>query len=287
MFVISAATGRVGTAIVEALLSRGVPVRALVRQEQAARVWRGRGAEAAVADLRDEAALTEAIDGARGFFTLMPFDLFVADLDAYAHEVSESVASAVRRARVPHTVMLSSGGADLEQGTGPIRGLHLMEQALRGSGTTLTALRSGHFQEKFTDVLESARHEGVYPVFASSADVPLPMVATEDIAQVAVEELLAGPRHSESVDLVGPAYTEREVAEALGGVLGRRLEVVTIPEAGWAGALGDAGFAPHIARSLAELYAADEQGLLRPRGDRSVRVSTELPVTIRKVLASV
>lgn len=286
MFVVSGATGRVGTAVAEQLLREGDSVRVVVRREEAARSWRERGAEAAVADLRDEAALTAALDGAQGFFALMPFDLTVPDLDAYAREVSESVAAAVRSAGVPHTVMLSSGGADLSEGTGPIRGLHLMEQALLGSGTILTALRSGHFQEKFTDVLEPARNEGVFPVFAASADVALPMVATADIARVAVEELRVGPRGPESVDLVGPSYTEREVAQLLGQGLGRELSVVTIPEAGWPGALADAGFAPNIAESLAELYAADEQGRLGPRGDRSVRVTTELPATIDKVLRS-
>ncbi|MDO5635012.1 MAG: NmrA family NAD(P)-binding protein [Micrococcus sp.] len=287
MYVISGANGRVGAAVAEQLLRNGAPVRVVVRREEVARAWCERGAQAAIADLRDEACLTAALDGAQGFFTLMPFDLTAPDLDAYARDVSESVAGAVSAARVQHTVMLSSGGADLPEGTGPIRGLHVMEQALRGTNTTLTALRSGHFQEKFTDVLEPARQEGIFPVFADSADVALPMVATGDIAKVAAEELLAGPRSSEAVDLVGPSYTERQVANLLGERLGRELHVVTVPEAGWPGALADAGFAPHIAESIAELYAADQAGRLGPRGDRAVHVHTPIDETVDKVLSSV
>ena len=181
--------------------------------------------------------------------------------------------------------MLSSGGADLSEGTGPILGLHHMEQALAQTGTVLIALRPGHFQEKFGDVLGAVMHEGIFPVFASSADTPLPMVATRDIAGIAVQELLADAQSSEAVDIVGPEYTERQVAESLGNALGKPLEVVTIPEPGWMDALLKAGFTPHIAESLTDLYRADEQKRLGPRGDRSIRVTTDIDTTVQHVLA--
>lgn len=60
-----------------------------------------------------------------------------------------------------------------------------MEAALKSTGTVLSALRSGHFQEKLADVLDTARESGIYPVFAGSADVPIPMVATADLGAVA------------------------------------------------------------------------------------------------------
>jgi uncharacterized protein YbjT (DUF2867 family) len=287
MFVISGATGRVGSAVATGLLEAGHPVRALVRRAAAAAGWQARGAQAAVVDLRDAEALTAALEGASAFFAMMPFDLSATDLDAYAQDVVDAVASAVKASGVAHTVMLSSGGADLTEGTGPIIGLHWMEEALGRTGTTLTALRACHFQEKVGDVLEPARHEGIFPVFASTADAPVPMVATRDIAAVAVEELLAGPTRSETVDIVGPSYTEREVAAVLGRELGRDLHVVTIPEPGWHGALTDAGFAPTIAASLCELYRADEQGRLGPRGDRSVHASTDLAATLKAMLDTV
>ncbi|MFB9073253.1 NAD(P)H-binding protein [Citricoccus parietis] len=287
MFVISGATGRVGSAVAAGLLEAGHPVRVIVRRVTAAQDWQDRGAQAAVVDLRDSDGLAAALEDATAFFAMMPFDLATDDLPAYEQEVVASVAAAVQASGVAHTVMLSSGGADLPEGTGPIVGLHRMEQALGQTGTTLTALRPGHFQEKVGDVLEPARHEGVYPVFSSTADAPLPMNATRDIAVVAVQELLAGPRGSEVVDIVGPSYTEREVAVALGRALGHDLQVVTIPEPGWAGALQDAGFAPNIAASLSELYQADEEGRLGPRGDRSVQVSTDLAATLQGMLAGV
>ena len=291
MYVIAGATGRVGGAAARRLLEDGAEVRVLVRTQDAARVWEARGAEARVLDLGDRSALADACRGAEGLFVLLPFDLTADDLDVHADALDvhadalvASVAGAVDDAGVAHVVMLSSGGADLEAGTGPIAGLHRLERALR-SATTLTALRSGHFQEKVADVLGPASTDGVYPVLASSADRPLPMGATADVGRVAAELLLAPGRTSEVVDVLGPEHTEREVAGCLGGLLGRELHVAVVPAEGWEATLAGAGFPAHVAASLAELYRADEDGLLAPRGDRTIRVTTPLEATLARVLA--
>ena len=98
--------------------------------------------------------------------------------------------------------MLSAAGADLSAGTGPIvGGLHDLEEALRSTGTVVSAVRPGHFQEKVSDVLDAARYEGIYPVFAESADVPKPAVVTAYIGAVMAQVLLAPPRRSETIDL--------------------------------------------------------------------------------------
>lgn len=286
MYVVAGATGRVGSETAKNLLVADAEVRVLVRQQADATLWEAQGAEARIAALHDRAALGAALEGSSGFFVLLPFDLTVDDLDVHADTLITSIAGAVTDQQVPHVVLLSAGGADLAEGTGPITGLHRLEQALLASGTTLTALRSGHFQEKIGDVIGVARDSGVYPVFANSAEVARPMVATRDIGAVAAQALLSPPETSEMVDIIGPAYTERDVAAALGNVLGQELQVATIPDDAWAGVLVDTGLPPHIAEGLAELYRADERGLLAPRGDRSIRVTTTLETTIGRLLAA-
>lgn len=286
MYVIAGVTGRVGSATADSLLAAGAKVRVLVRRPADGPHWQNQGADVRTAALDDRAALGAALEGCTGFFVLLPFDLTVENLDAHADRLIAAIAGAVADQRVPHVVMLSSGGADLAEGTGPITGLHRLEQALLATGTTLTALRSGHFQEKVTDVIDSARDGGIYPVFASSADTPVPMVATSDIGQVVARTLQAPPATSESVDLIGPAYSEREVAAMLGDALGRELHVATLPEDAWPAVLRDAGFPPHVAASLAELYRADGHGLLAPRGDRGIRVTTTLDATLARLLAA-
>ncbi|MEU4694090.1 NmrA family NAD(P)-binding protein [Actinoplanes sp. NPDC023714] len=269
MYAITGVTGHVGGATIRALREKGAPVRSVSRRE---------------ADLADTAALTKAFDGCDGAFVLLPT---VPPFTGAAHrEIAGSIVAAVRDSGLPHTVLLSSWGADLAGGTGPIRWLHELENGLRDTGTTLTAIRSPHFQEKVETVLEAATGVGVYPVFGASADVPIPMVATRDIGAVAARALTGPPASSEIVVLEAPEYTERQVAEALGERLGKQLQVVTIPREGWLGALTAAAVPPVLAAELVALHEAAEDGLLQPRGDRTVRCATEITETLRTVLGA-
>ncbi|TDE14937.1 NAD(P)H-binding protein [Jiangella asiatica] len=293
MYAIIGATGHVGGATARELLAAGAPVRVVVRDEVNGQDWKTRGAEVAVADLADQEALSAAFAGCRGVFAMLPTSPTTTDAeqrrlaDTLAAAVADRVAAAAAAGEpVTHVVMLSSVGADLADGTGPVRWLHHLEDRLRATGTVLTAIRSSHFQEKVEDVLGAAIDAGIYPVFGDVADMPTPLIATRDVGAVAAQSLLAPPSASEVVDLDGPHYTERQVAEKLGALLGTELRVVTIPRLGWISALTDAGLPAPLAAEIAELHLAGERGLLRPRGDRTRRCTTEIDQTLRDLVPS-
>jgi uncharacterized protein YbjT (DUF2867 family) len=285
MYAITGVTGHVGAAAAGELLAAGAPVRAVVRDPQKGQAWAALGAEIAVADFTDRTALGAAFAGCRGAFVMLPTIPTATDAD-HRH-LADSIAAAVAASGVPHVVALSSVGADLPEGTGPVRWLHHLERGLRGTDAVLTALRSPHFQEKVETALGDATGAGVYPVFADSADEPIPMAATRDVGAAAARALTSPPPASEVVDLEAPSYTEREVAEALGAVLGRTLRVVTIPRPDRLDALTGAGVPPLLATELVELYDAENAGLLRHRGgDRRERCATELGDTLRQMSRS-
>lgn len=284
MYAITGVTGHVGRAAADALLGKGEPVRAVVRDAAKGAAWSARGAEVAVADFSDSAALAEALRGCRGVFIMQPVVPVDSDLDAYHRRLSDTIADGVRDSGVPHVVLLSSLGADRPEGTGPIRWLHYFENRLRETGTLLTVVRSPHFQEKVEELL-GAVAGGIYPVFADSAEIPTTMVATRDIGAVVAESLRTPPPASEIIDLDGSQYTEREVADRLAAVLGKPLTVVTIPRPGWIGALVDGGVPPLIAAELAALYAAEQSGELVPVGDRRVGCATDIEHTLREVVS--
>ena len=287
MFAVTGVTGHVGGAAARELLAAGAPVRAIVRDPRMGREFADRGAEVAVADFTDPGGMAEALAGCAAAFVMLPV---VPGLDGAGHRVlAGSIAEAVESSGVPHVVVLSSVGADLSEGTGPITWLHRLEERLRVSGATVTAIRSPHFQEKVEEVLEPAIHEGVYPVFGSSADVPIPMVATRDVGAAVARHLLEEPESSGVVGLEAPAYTEREVAEHLAGLIGRpALQVVLIPREGWIEAMTGAGMSPLLAEELFGLYDAGEKGLLEPRGeDRRDRCETGIETTLRQVVPAV
>lgn len=65
MFVVTGVTGRTGAVAAQALIDAGVAVRVVVRDRAKAARWAEQGAEVAVADLADSAALTRAFAGDR------------------------------------------------------------------------------------------------------------------------------------------------------------------------------------------------------------------------------
>lgn len=284
MFVIAGVTGHVGAVVAEQLLAKGQKVKVIVRSADKAAAWSQKGAEIAVGTLEDQAFLTSALRGATALFTLLPPNLAVPDFYAYQRQTSDTIAAAVKASGVGHVVLLSSVGADLAEGTGPIKGLHYLENVLRATGVKLTAIRAGYFQENVGNSLAPATHMGIFPNFSPSADYPMPMIATRDIGALAAESLLSPADKSEVVDLHGPAYSIRQVAEKLGAALGKTLQIVDIPEAGWVDAMVQGGLPKNVAEVYAEMYAGFASGRIAPRGDRLVQGKTTLDEVIKAIV---
>jgi uncharacterized protein YbjT (DUF2867 family) len=285
MFVIAGATGHVGSVVASELLAAKQPVKVIVRDPKQASAWSECGAEIAVGSLEDRAFLTTALKGAKGFFVLLPPNLRVKDFYAYQTKLADSIAGAVKASGVPHVVMLSSIGADVDKGTGPIRGLHYLEEALRGTGTKLTALRACSFQENVAMMLAPATKEGIFPCFLPASQ-PIPWIASRDVGVLAAKALLAPPAKSEIEDLVGPSYSEKQLAAELGKKLGRELRVVELPRDRWESALEQAGVSADLAPVMAEMYDAFSKGLLRPKGDRMLSGTTTIDATLASLVRS-
>lgn len=284
MFVVAGVSGHVGSVAAEDLLAAGQAVRVIVRDEKKGEAWRQRGAEVAVGELEDAAFLTGALAGAAGFFTLLPGNFAAPDFYAAQRETAHAIVQAVRDSGVPHVVILSSVGADMAEGNGPIKGLYHLEQGLHGVGVKLTAIRAGYFQENIAQSLQPAQHMGIFPNFTPSADYPMPMIATRDIGHLVAQSLRHPPVQSEAVDLHGPAYSIRQLAEKLGAALGKALQVVDIPVEAHVSTLVQAGMSEHHAGIFAEMYAGFASGAIAPRGDRLEHGQTTIDEVIAQLV---
>jgi uncharacterized protein YbjT (DUF2867 family) len=273
MFVIAGATGRTGGVVARTLLSQNQPVRVLVRDAGKARAWRDAGAEVEVASLTDAAALARAVEGAKGFYALLPEEVGVPDFHGHRRAMAKALATAAKS--VPHVVFLSSLPAVLSEGNGPAADLHAAESALRAA-TKTTVVRACFFMENVLMAMAPARHEGVYPSLLPSADLPVPMIATADVGRFAARCLVEPPAKSEVVDLIGPMYSSNDCARLLGTALGRALKVVDVPAEAQVGLFIKAGLPEPFARSVAELNACMASGRVTPRGDRMVPATTRL-----------
>ena len=260
MYVIAGVTGHTGSAAADELLKRGEPVRVIVRDASKAERWEKKGADVAVADLSDSAALARALAGAEGAYFLIPPQYGVEDLLEAQKPIIEAVARAVRESRVPHVVLLSSIGAQQPRGTGPVVTLHRAEKALRDAANNLTLLRAGYFLENWAPVLGEAREKGVLPTFLTPGRA-VPMVATIDIGRAAAAALLDPPSGVRVVELAGPRdLTPEDVAGALARRLSREVKLLPLPAEAATGAFQAAGFPRRTAELFAEMYGAVNSG---------------------------
>lgn len=280
MFVVAGVTGHVGSVVAKTLLEQKKPVKVIVRDAAKGKGWSQKGAEVAVGSLDDVRFLGQALKGADGFFVLLPPNYQATNFIEAQYAAADAIAAGVKGTGVRHVVLLSSIGADVPAGTGPIKALHRLEEKLRESGTKLSALRAAYFQENAGSAVAPAKEAGIFPNFGN-ADYPFPMVATKDIGAAAAEALLRPPAKSEVVDVAGPSYSYRQVAEKLGKALGKTLRIVDIPPAQHVETLTKAGLSPSLAKEFAEMYAFFNAGKASPKGDRAVQGKTELDETIR------
>lgn len=280
LFTVAGVTGRVGSVVARQLIERHHEVRGVTRDAERAASWATGGGIATVGALDDAAFLTCALDGVDGFFALLPEDPFDPDFRGGRRRMADAMSAAVRQARVPHVVLLSAVGAALAGGNGPAQDLHYFEETLRSSGAKLSILRAAWFQENIGAVLGAASQMGIYPNLMLSADAAMPTVATRDVGQVAAALLVAPPRTSEVIDLIGPMYSPRDLASALGTRLGKALEVVNVPPPARVGALVQAGLPQSFAEEVAELYACFDAGRIRPQGERALTASTTIEETL-------
>lgn len=271
MFVITGVTGNTGAVVADTLLAAGKPVRVVVRDAARGAPWRARGAEVAVAALEDTAALTRAFAGAQGAYVLVPPRLGSADPLGENRAVVTSIAAAVRDARVPHVVLLSSVAAHHADGTGPIQSVAHAEQAL-GAVTALTAVRAGYFIENWAAAF-GALPQGILPTFTPKA-LAFPMVGTKDIGRTAAAALLEGGRGRRVIELSGPQgdASANDVAAALSRLTGKPIAATDAPLDAVVPTFTSFGISAPVAELYREMYAGIISGRVAWEGGGAQQV---------------
>jgi uncharacterized protein YbjT (DUF2867 family) len=254
MYVLMGANGNITSRAARALLDEGRPTRVIGRSAASLEPLRQRGAELAIGDAQEPGFLARAFEGATAAYVMIPPAYDAPDMRRSQTRFSAAIATAIARAGVRRVVNLSSIGAELPAGTGPIVGLHEQEQRLDAlPGLDLLHLRPGYFMENHLHAAGAIAALGVYPSLERS-DVPVPMIATRDIAAVVARELVE-PGASGVLHLHAPRhYTFQEVATLLGRAIGRPdLRHVQAEPAQARAAMLQAGMSPDVADRMAEM----------------------------------
>jgi uncharacterized protein YbjT (DUF2867 family) len=263
MLVITGATGNIGSKLTERLLVWSQNVRVIGRSIERLAALGQQGAEPVAGDLRDTVFLTRAFSGAEAVFVMIPPNTAAEDFRLYQREVSESVITAVEKGGVRFVVNLSSQGAHLPSGTGPIVGLHDHEERLnRLEGVNVLHLRPTYFMENLLMNISLIRNAGIMGS-AVRGDARFTMIATKDIADYAAERMAKRDFSGKTVrDLLGPRDISLDEATAvIGNKLGLPgLKYVTFPYAEAEKGMVAAGLTPDLSRLYVEMSKALNEG---------------------------
>lgn len=264
MYVLMGASGNITARAARELLAQGRKVRVIGRNAANLKSLRDAGAELAIGDGLDAGFLSQAFAGAAAVYAMIPPDYASADHRAYQNRIGAAIAKAVVDSGVRRVVNLSSGGAHLAQGTGPIAGLHDQEERLnRISGLDLVHLRPGYFFENHLHAAGLVKALGVYPSMEKS-DVPIAMIATQDIAAVVARELQVSAQAGRRRVLhlrADRLYSQQDAASILGAAVGKpELQHVQADPAQAKAGMVAHGFSQNVADLFEEMAAAISDG---------------------------
>jgi len=278
MYVVAGVSGNTGSVVASTLLERGKRVRVLVRDRTKGERWAAQGAEVAVADLGDTAALAQAFASASGAYVLLPPRYTSSAPLAENAQLADSIVAAAKIARLGHVVVLSSRGAQIPQGTGLIEAAYDMETKLFPSGIPATTVRAASFYENHLPALGAAKGAGIFPTFFRK-DLAVASVAAKDVGRVAAQALIDGPRGNQIIELSGPRdLTATDIAAALGRVLGKELTVQEIPDAAVVATMTSHGASSDVAEQFRAMVHSVNDGTLRFEGGTARQIRGEVTI---------
>jgi len=219
MYLVTGATGDIGSKVTELLIQRGERPRVFVRDPRRALVRFGEQVDIFVGDLADSASLQPALEGVDAFF-LVTTGPAIPTLD-------ETAARAARAAGVRHLVKLSS--MDVEQGLAIGAWHEVGEAAIRASGIPFTFIRPSGFMANLLAWAHSIKAEGI--VRASTGDGRRPFIHSDDIAAVSTKALTTPAYNGQWLTITGPeALSFAEVTARIGAAIGRALKFEFVPD---------------------------------------------------------
>lgn len=232
MFAVTGITGRVGGQIARNLLAQGHKVRAVVRSRVKGDAWAALGCDIAIASFDDTEALIEAFRDVEGVFLMTPPNYDPEPGFPDTHQNALAIHAAIEKSRPAKVVLLSTVGAHVVE-SNLLNNCGITEKMLRTVSVPVAFLRAAWFMENASWDVESAKG-GVVHSFLQPLDHRIPMVATEDIAQTAVELLGETWEGIRIVQLEGPEhYSADDIAAVFASALDRNVQNKIVPRSTW------------------------------------------------------
>ena len=261
-FVVSGSLGNISKPLTEKLVAAGHSVTVISSKTDKTAQIEALGAKAAIGSVEDVAFLTKTFTGADAVYTMVPPNFGAGDWKKYIAGIGENYAEAIHSSGVKNVVNLSSMGAHMPEGCGPVSGLFFVEKALNSlDGVNVKHLRPGFFYPNFLANVGMVKHMGIIGGNYGE-NATLVIVHPSDIADVAAEELQSLSFKGKSIRYIASdEKTTNEVAAILGKAIGKpELPWVNFKDEDTLAGMLQAGVPEEIAKNYAEMGTAMRSG---------------------------
>jgi len=222
-YTITGSLGHISKPLTQKLINAGHQVTVISSKESNRPAIEKLGATAAIGSVEDVAFLTKAFAGADAVYTMVPPNFAATNWKEWIGQVGKNYAEAVKANQIKYVVNLSSVGAHLPDGCGPVSGLYRVEQALNTlKDVNIKHLRPTYFFDNLLANVGLAKQMDIIGSNFGGPDQKIVLADTSDITDAAFDELSTLKFSGHSVRYI--ASDERssdEVAKIIGSTIGK------------------------------------------------------------------
>jgi uncharacterized protein YbjT (DUF2867 family) len=216
---LTSSLGNIGKPLAKQLLDNGHEVTIISHSLDRKAEIEELGGQPKIGSLEDLDFLVSAFADTDAVFLLNPPDYSKPDIREYYRLTTANYAEAIAKNKVQRVVLLSSFGAHLNFGTGPILGSHFSEEIIKQvPRIDLTILRPTYFYYNLYNYINMIKHTG--QILANYGGTKFPLVSPNDIATAATEEIIKSKSNLIRY-IVSSEHTGQEIATALGKAIGK------------------------------------------------------------------
>jgi uncharacterized protein YbjT (DUF2867 family) len=262
-YVVTGSLGHIGKRLSEALIKAGNGVTVITSKPEHTSKIEAQDAKAAVGSVDDVKFLTRTFTGADAVYTMVPTKFDAPDVKQWHEQMGKNYVEAIKAANVKHVVNLSSIGAHMAEGAGPVSGLFRTEAALNTlSGVNIVHLRPAYFYHNLLVNIGLIKNMNIMGANFGVKDKKFGIAHPDDIATEAAEELIRLNFKGHTIRyFASDDVSTDEIAKTLGRAVGKPdlKWVVFSNEQALQGMLA-AGLSEELAKNYVEMGTAIHSG---------------------------
>ncbi|WP_028978284.1 NmrA family NAD(P)-binding protein [Sporocytophaga myxococcoides] len=261
-YVITGSIGHISKPIAENLIKAGKNVTIITSDVNKVSQIEALGAKVLTGSLEDSQFVKDAFKNAEVVYTMIPPLMKTNDLRGSQLKIASNYAESIRANKIPYVVTLSSIGAHLGKGCGPVDALAAYEKMLdQIPGLNVKHLRPSYFFYNLFNQIGLIKNLGIAGGNFGNSDAKLPLVHTNDIAAAATDELLHLNFKSSSFRYVVSDFrTTQEIVQVLGKAIGKDFPWVEFTDEQQKEGLLNAGLSDSHAEAFTEMGIAIRTG---------------------------